>query len=71
MRRLPVVVPMTIVRDDHLDEIVRGLRSQGVDVRHCALIASARTLRRAAEKPRLTSWRYQLRRLSVSVRHIR
>jgi AAA domain len=42
----PVLVPMTIVRDDYFDEIVGGLRSRGVDVRHYALIASAETLRR-------------------------
>lgn len=126
----PVLVPMTIVRDDYFDEIVGGLRSQGVDVRHYALIASAETLRRRLStriafirsgmrretwaigqiprcvaalsqdrydvhvetdnrttdevvewiaddaglnltSPRLTPWRYQLRRLNVGVRHIR
>jgi hypothetical protein len=40
----PVLVPMTIVRDDYFDEIVGGLRSRGVDVRHYALIASPETL---------------------------
>ena len=42
----PVLVPMTIVRDDYFDEIVGGLRSRGVDVRHYALLASPQTLRR-------------------------
>ncbi len=42
----PVLVPMTIVRDDYFDEIVGGLRSRGVDVRHYALTASPETLRR-------------------------
>ncbi len=42
----PVLVPMTIVRDDYFDEIVGGLRSRGVDVRHYALIARPETLRR-------------------------
>lgn len=42
----PVLVPMTVVRDDYFDEIVGGLRSRGVDVRHYALLASPRTLRR-------------------------
>jgi hypothetical protein len=41
----PVIVPMSIVRDDHFDEIVGGLRSRGVQVRHYALTASAETLR--------------------------
>ncbi|MGF6823486.1 hypothetical protein M2317_002399 [Microbacterium sp. ZKA21] len=41
----PVLVPMTIVRDDYFDEIVGGLRERGVDVRHYALIATPETLR--------------------------
>lgn len=40
----PVIVPMTIVRDDYFDQIVGGLREHGVDVRHYALSASAETL---------------------------
>lgn len=42
----PVIVPMTIVRDDYFDQIVGGLRERGVDVRHYALSASAETLRK-------------------------
>lgn len=42
----PVLVPMTIVRDDYFDEIIGGLRDRGVDVRHYALIASPETLRK-------------------------
>ena len=30
----PLIVPMTIVHDDHFDEIIGGLRTSGVDVRH-------------------------------------
>ncbi len=41
----PVIVPMTIVRDDYFDQIVGGLRDRGVDVRHYTLSASARTLK--------------------------
>lgn len=41
----PVLVPMTIVRDDYFDEIIGGLRAAGVDVRHYALTATAETLR--------------------------
>jgi gluconate kinase len=41
-----VIVPMSIVRDDYFDEIVGGLRSSGVDVRHYALTATAETLRK-------------------------
>jgi len=40
----PVIVPMSIVREDYFDEIVGGLRSRGVEVRHYALTASAETL---------------------------
>jgi hypothetical protein len=35
----PVIVPMTLVRDDYFDEIVGQLRADGVDVRHYALRA--------------------------------
>lgn len=42
----PVIVPMTLVRDDYFDEIVGQLRAGGVDVRHYALTASPDTLRR-------------------------
>ena len=41
----PVLVPMTIVDDDYFDEIIGGLRSRGVDLRHYALIASPQALR--------------------------
>lgn len=41
-----LIVPMSIVRDDYFDEIVGGLRSGGVDVRHYALTATPDTLRR-------------------------
>jgi hypothetical protein len=41
-----LIVPMSIVRDDYFDEIVGGLRSSGVDVRHYALTATPDTLRR-------------------------
>jgi hypothetical protein len=41
-----LIVPMSIVRDDYFDEIVGGLRSSGVDVRHYALMATPDTLRR-------------------------
>lgn len=42
----PLIVPMTIVRDEYFDEIVGGLRDSGIDVRHYALAASPETLRR-------------------------
>jgi AAA domain-containing protein len=42
----PVIVPMSIVRDDYFDEIVGGLRARGIEVRHYALTATPQTLRR-------------------------
>lgn len=37
----PVIVPMSIVREDYFDEIVGGLRTRGVEVRHYALTTPA------------------------------
>jgi len=42
----PVIVPMTIVRDDYFDQIIGGLRARGIDLRHYSLIATSATLRR-------------------------
>jgi hypothetical protein len=42
----PVIVPMSIVRDYYFNEIVGGLRTSGVEVRHYALTATPQTLRR-------------------------
>ena len=41
-----MIVPMTLVRDEYLDEIIGGLRSDGAQVCHFSLIASPATLRR-------------------------
>jgi len=41
-----LIVPMSIVRDDYFDEIVGGLRSSGVELRHYALTAKPATLKR-------------------------
>ena len=41
-----VIVPMTIVRDDYFDQIIGGLRAQGIDLRHYSLTATRATLRR-------------------------
>ena len=40
----PLIVPMTIVREDYFDEIIGGLRTTGIDVRHYALTATRETL---------------------------
>jgi len=42
----PVVVPMTLVDDRYVDEVIGGLRSLGHDVRHVALISSPEEVRR-------------------------
>lgn len=41
-----VIVPMTVVRDDYFEELVGGLRSQGVRLEHFTLTASPETLRK-------------------------
>jgi len=41
----PVIVPMTVVRDDYFEEIVGGLRERGVEVCHYTLSATAETLK--------------------------
>lgn len=41
-----VIVPGTILDEDHLDEIVGGLRRRGHDVHHVCMLASRETLRR-------------------------
>jgi predicted kinase len=40
----PVIVPMSLVRDDYFDEIIGGLRGRGIEVRHYALTATPETL---------------------------
>ncbi|MHA7984997.1 AAA family ATPase [Rathayibacter sp. CAU 1779] len=65
----PVLVPMTIVRDDYFDEIVGGLRDRGVDVRHYALIASPETLLKRLST-RIAFIRSGLRRETWAVRQI-
>ena len=65
----PVLVPMTIVRDDYFEEIVGGLRSHGVDVRHYALLASPETLRRRL-RTRVTLGRSGLRRETWAVQQM-
>ncbi|GAA0743323.1 AAA family ATPase [Dactylosporangium roseum] len=40
----PLVVPMTVLRREHLDEIFAGLRSRGHEVRHVLLDVSAPAL---------------------------
>ena len=65
----PVLVPMTIVRDDYFDEVVGGLRARGVDVRHYALIASPQTLVRRLST-RIAFVRSGLRRETWAVQQI-
>ncbi len=40
----PVIVPMTLVDASYFDEVVGGLRDEGVDVRHYALTASVEVI---------------------------
>ncbi|GAB3798526.1 tunicamycin resistance ATP-binding TmrB [Humibacter antri] len=65
----PVIVPMTIVRDDYFDEIVGGLRSRGVELRHYALIAGPETLRRRLGT-RIASFPFGLRGETWAIQQI-
>ena len=51
----PVLVPMTLVERAYFDEIMSGLRAEGVDVRHFSLVASPETLR-ARLRTRTAHW---------------
>ena len=55
-----LVVPMTLANPEHFGEIVSGLRSAGVPVRHFTLAASVQTLRQRLGKrldwPRSKRW---------------
>jgi hypothetical protein len=42
----PVLVPMTLVVDSYVDEVIGGLRRLGHDVRHVALISTPEEIRR-------------------------
>lgn len=63
------LVPMTIVDDAYFDEIIGGLRSRGVDVRHYALTASPETLLRRLST-RIAFVRSGLRRETWAVQQI-
>lgn len=47
--RRPLIVPMTLLRPAYFDEVVGGLRSVGMDVRHYCLVASREEVLRRAE----------------------
>lgn len=56
----PVIVPMTLVVPQYFDEIVGGLREQGVPVRHYVLGAARATIeQRLAGRPDTTEWTWQ------------
>ena len=42
----PVLVPMTLVNDQYVGEVIGGLRELGHDVRHVALVTTAEEVRR-------------------------
>ena len=53
----PVIVPMTLVVPEYFDEIVGGLRAQGVPVWHYVLAAARETIEeRLAGRPDTTDW---------------
>lgn len=55
-----VLVPMTIANPDYFDEIIGGLRTRGVEVRHFTLLATPRTIRwrllKRLDRPAATRW---------------
>ncbi|MCB8822805.1 AAA family ATPase [Microvirga rosea] len=48
--RQDIIVPMTLVRPDYLDELLGGLRQRGEDVLHVFLTVDERTLRQRIER---------------------
>ena len=63
----PVIVPMTIINAKYFDEIIGGLRADGVDVRHFSLLAERATiLRRIRER----AWLFGLRHDRWAVDHL-
>jgi hypothetical protein len=53
----PLVVPMTLLRPAYFDEIVGGIRAEGVAVHHFCLVAGRDdVLRRTAERGDPTEW---------------
>jgi hypothetical protein len=42
----PVIVPMTLVHEQYVDEVLGGLRARGHEVRHVALLARPETVAR-------------------------
>ena len=56
----PLVVPITLLRPAYFDEIVGGLREEGVEVRHFCLVAGRDdVLRRTAQRGDPTEWAEQ------------
>lgn len=53
----PLVIPMTLLNPDYFEEIVGGLRTQGVEVRHFTLVAGREeVLRRVAGRGDSGEW---------------
>lgn len=57
-----VIVPMSVLRPDYLDELLDGVRAHGHDVRHVLLdaplpVLHARITDADADAPRATQWR--------------
>jgi hypothetical protein len=58
-RRGPVIVPMTLVVPAYFEEIIGGLRSEGHDVRHFALLAQRETVLRRLHGRALPGLRWE------------
>jgi hypothetical protein len=68
----PLVVPMTILRRQYLDEILGGLRARGHEVRHVLLDVSAPVLVErieSADSPNPQGWRLDNLGAFLTARH--
>jgi hypothetical protein len=66
----PVIVPMTLVNPAYSQEIIGGLRADGFDVRHFALLAQPATVRRRLRHRSLGREKWALRALEESLQQL-
>jgi hypothetical protein len=67
----PVIVPMTLVNPAYSQEIIGGLRTDGFDVRHFALLAEPATVRRRLRQRSLGREKWAVRALEESLQQLR
>jgi hypothetical protein len=67
----PVIVPMTLVNPTYSQEIIGGLRTDGFDVRHFALLAEPATVRRRLRHRSLGREKWAVKALEESLKQLR